>query len=282
VAPDQELSHSQTSRFFTIQETAMLFNHPPPQTVKTHEGSGDDGALHWQISGELTPTLTVDVSRVGVYFEHHTLLWKNPTARVSLRPMGGAWRRVFAGMPVFMGQIQGAGLVSFSRGHPGQLIAVHLQPGQSIAAREHCFLAAMSTVDYGFERARGAANWIVGDTGFFVDIFTGLGNRNDPGGAVWLHARGNVFEKVLAAGEEIDLAPGAWLCRDRSVKMQTRLDSLSSGFLGRGGNLIVNRFTGPGRLLFQSGREEMAAGASNAGSGRTAWWMALVALLTAK
>jgi uncharacterized protein (AIM24 family) len=34
--------------------------------------------------------------------------------------------------------------------------------------------------------------------------------------------------------------------------MDTVIDKLSSGFFGAGGNLIVNRFTGPGRIGLQS------------------------------
>jgi uncharacterized protein (AIM24 family) len=258
-----------------IAEEAAMTDWGPnvPVPVKTLESEGLDGPARWSIDGELTPALTVDVSKLGVYFEHHTLLWKHAQARVEMKPMAGAWRRMWAGMPIFMGIIRGDGEACFSRGSPGQLVTLHLRAGQSILAREHVFLAAQESVEYDFERQRGAVNWIAGDTGFFVDRFTG----NGAGGALWLHARGNVFQKRLGPGERIDLAPGAWLCRDRSVSMETRIDSLASGLLARGGNLIVNRFTGPGLLLFQSGREEPSA--APAAQAPTPWWAALAALL---
>ena len=42
-----------------------------------------------------------------------------------------------------------------------------------------------------------------------------------------------------------------WLYKDPGVRMETKIDRLSSGLFG-GMNLIVNRFTGPGRVGIQS------------------------------
>src|SRR5258708_31584822 len=38
-------------------------------------------------------------------------------------------------------------------------------------------------------------------------------------GMVLLHGYGNVFEKMLAPGETLDVEPGAWLWKDPSVQM---------------------------------------------------------------
>ncbi|PQV49192.1 biogenesis AIM24 protein [Paraburkholderia sp. BL21I4N1] len=82
----------------------------------------------------------------------------------------------------------------------------------------------------------------------FIDKFHGHGGE----GVLWLHGYGNVFEKVLAAGETIDIEPGGWLYKDPQVKMDTVVDRLTSGLFGAGVNFIVNRFTGPGRVGIQS------------------------------
>ena len=84
-------------------------------------------------------------------------------------------------------------------------------------------------------------------TGFFIDKFRATGD-----GIVWVHGYGNVFEKVLGPNEQIDIEPGGWLYKDPTVKMDTVIDKLSSGFFGAAGNIIVNRFTGPGRIALQS------------------------------
>ena len=85
--------------------------------------------------------------------------------------------------------------------------------------------------------------------GFFIDEFFAA----DQEGVVWVHGYGNVFEKVLDAGESIDIEPGGWVYRDHSVQMSQEVYGFKTGFLGGGGgNLVFNRFTGPGRVGLQS------------------------------
>ncbi len=75
---------------------------------------------------------------------------------------------------------------------------------------------------------------------------------------MWLHGYGNVFEKVLAPGEQIDVEPGSWIYRDDSVSMEPKVYGLRTGMFGGAGNLIFNRFTGPGRVGLQSMYLDMA------------------------
>jgi uncharacterized protein (AIM24 family) len=85
--------------------------------------------------------------------------------------------------------------------------------------------------------------------GFFVDHFYAA----DHEGVCWVHGYGNVFEKNLEAGETIDIEPGGWLYRDHTVSMEQEVYGFKTGLLGGGGgNLVFNRFTGPGRVGLQS------------------------------
>jgi uncharacterized protein (AIM24 family) len=114
--------------------------------------------------------------------------------------------------------------------------------------REHQFLAATGNIDYSFERVRGLATMMFGQSGFFIDKFHG--HTGD--GVLWLHGYGNVFEKVLGPGEQIDIEPGGWLYKDPTVRVDTVVDRLTSGLFGATVNFVVNRFTGPGRVGIQS------------------------------
>lgn len=206
------------------------------------------GGVTYHVAGELVPVLSVDVSRMPVYFEHHILLWKNSTVTIGLKSLKGALKRMMAGMQIFVTEASGQGIIAFSRDGPGHIVPIHLRRGEEIQVREHQFLAATASVDYSFERVRGLATMLFGQSGFFIDRF-----RGDSGdGIVWLHGYGNVFEKRLGAGETIDIEPGGWLFKDASVRMETRIDRLSSGFFGANVNFVVNRFTGPGRVGIQS------------------------------
>src|SRR5262249_17410851 len=121
------------------------------------------------------------------------------------------------------------------------------QPGQGIVVREHQFLAATSNVQYDYSRIKGFANMLYGG-GFWVDEFFAA----DQEGVVWIHGYGNVFEKALEPGESIDIQPGGWGFRDHSVSMSQEVYGFKTGFLSGGGNLVFNRFTGPGRVGLQS------------------------------
>jgi uncharacterized protein (AIM24 family) len=87
---------------------------------------------------------------------------------------------------------------------------------------------------------------------------------------VWLHGYGNVFEKVLGPGEQIDVEPGSWIYRDESVRMDLQVYGLRTGMFGGTGNLAFNRFTGPGRVGIQSMYMDMSTGSDDTPVGKGA------------
>src|SRR2546430_8227070 len=121
-----------------------------------------------------------------------------------------------------------------------------------VEVREHQFLVATGNVEYGFTHKKSVANILFSRTGLFIDQFTAQGSE----GMVLLHGYGNVFEKMLAPGETLDVEPGAWLWKDPGVRMDVTSVAGSQrgggflgaiGGLGGGGSLLLDRFTGPGR-----------------------------------
>ena len=97
---------------------------------------------------------------------------------------------------------------------------------------------------------------LLGGTGFFIDHFTAQNGE----GIVWVHGYGNVFEVTLAAGEQIDIEPGGWIYKDRTVQMQTMFQRLSTGLFASAGQICWNRFTGPGSIALQSMYYHMEGG----------------------
>jgi len=220
-----------------------------PQILPTQITDGSAPGVRYRLEGELVPVLHMALSgEVPVYFEHHVLLWKYPTMQIGLHPMKkGLKRRMLGGLPLLLCQAESPGELAFSRDAPGHVAALHLQPGEGLVVREHQFLAATAHVEYDYSRMKGFANMFYGG-GFFVDQFLSA----DYEGVVWVHGYGNVFEKVLEPGESIDIEPGGWLYRDHSVAMEQQVYGLKTGMLGGAGNLVFNRFTGPGRVGLQS------------------------------
>ncbi len=219
-----------------------------PTLMPTTATAESFGGVTYHIDGELVPALSIDVTNMPVYFEHHILLWKNTTVRIGVKALKGMLKRMIAGMQVFVTEASGPGVIAFIRDGPGHIVPIHLAHGEEIHVREHQFLAATGNIDYSFERVRGLATMLFGQSGFFIDRFTG--HTGD--GVLWLHGYGNVFEKVLAPGEQIDVEPGGWLFKDPQVRMETVIDRLTSGLFGAQVNFVVNRFTGPGRVGIQS------------------------------
>ncbi len=219
-----------------------------PQIHPTKISDESFGGVTYHLEGELVPVLHIELSGVPVYFEHHVLLWKHPQVDIGLKTLAGAFKRVLSGMPIFMTQAKGPGHIAFSRDGAGQVLPIHLMRGQSLDVREHQFLAATENIDFTFQRVRGFANILFSQSGLFIDTFTA---RAD--GVVWLHGYGNVFEVTLGSGEQIDVEPGGWVYKDPSVSLETEMMSLSAGFFASGGGqLVFNRFTGPGRVGIQS------------------------------
>ena len=219
-----------------------------PILLSTKASNETFAGITYHLDGELVPALTVELLQgQRIFFEHHILLWKHPSIRIGIRPMKGALKRMIAGMQIFITEAEGPGQIAFSRDGAGHVFGIHMNEGEGLHIREHQFLAATENIEYTFERIKGISNMMFGGTGFFIDKFHC--NRGD--GILWLHGYGNVFEKVLAAGEQIDVEPGGWLYKDPSVRMETNVQPISTGLFAAA-NIITNRFTGPGRIGIQS------------------------------
>jgi uncharacterized protein (AIM24 family) len=201
-----------------------------------------------QVEGEIVPVAEINLGRGdAVFFEHHVLLWKDETTRMSVMPLSGGVKRALAGMPFIISVAHGPGRVAFSRDATGELVVLPLHPGMELDVREHAFLLASHSIDYSYLRIKGLRNILLGGQGMFMDRFV---TQNTPG-LLLLHGYGNVFERTLKAGESILVEPGAFLYKDSTVAMDVEVVKLTSGFFG-GTGMSLGRMTGPGRVGIQS------------------------------
>ena len=199
--------------------------------------------------GTLVPQLLLELDGTGgIFFEHHTLLWKDPAVNIGLKKLPGGVKRKIAGLDFFLTMTSSRGRIAFSMDSPGRIIGHHLRAGETLLVREHQFVAATDNLDYSFERVQGVRNMLVGGSGLFVDRFA----TKDSHSTVWLHAGGDLLEITLDPGEQLDVEAGSWLYRDATVKMEAVTMGLKTGLFGGGGKLTWNRFTGPGRLGIQT------------------------------
>ena len=201
-----------------------------------------------QVEGEIVPTAEINLGLGdSIFFEHHVMLWKDVHVPLTMMPLGGGFKRAFAGMPFMISIATGPGRIAFSRDATGELVVLPLHPGMELDVREHAFLLSSHNITYSFVRVKGLANILFGGQGMYMDRFV---TTNAPGLLI-LHGYGNVFERRLAAGESIMVEPGAFLYKDASVTMQVELQKLGTGLFGAT-SMSLAKMTGPGRIGIQS------------------------------
>jgi len=229
-----------------MAQPVIIVEHPKKLNISS--GHVSFAGLSYSVEGEIVPVLTVDLSpNVSIYFEHHIFLWKHPSITIGVHKMKHSFKRIMAGLPIFLTEAHGSGSIAFSRDGAGQIFPLHMKDGQNYMVREHQFVAATGNVEYSFKRVKGFASMLFGGSGYFIDEFKATGGD----GILWLHGYGNVFNKYLQPGEQIDVEPGGWLYYDPTVKMDTNVQNISTGMFASFG-FITNRFTGPGNIGIQS------------------------------
>ncbi|MCL5972658.1 MAG: AIM24 family protein [Firmicutes bacterium] len=204
--------------------------------------------IPFRIRGGLAPVVEWEMDdSFELFFEHYVLMYRDPQVVVSGSIPKGALKRMIGNMPVILAKAHGQGRLALGRSVPGEIVGIPMAAGQTLEVREHQFLAATNTLEYGFTRVKGVANLLFGGNGFFVDTFHG----SRQSGIVWVHAHGNLIEVVLGHGEQLDVEPSRWCYKDPSVKMSTVPINVSAGLFASS-SFMLNRFTGPGRLGLQS------------------------------
>ncbi len=212
-----------------------------------------------QIEGAYVPVADMKLAAEdSIYFTHHVLLWKDPQVNVTAMSLKGGWKRLISGMPLIMTQAQGPGHIAFSKDNPGELVALPLQPGQSVDVREHLFLVATGNVEYDWFQTNIWFTTKSGDEtetqypiGMFMDRFV---SPRSPG-LLLLHAGGNVFVRELGPGQTILVKPTALIFKDPGVQMHLHFEHPSVGFSGWGSwsnRYLWLRLIGPGRIAIQS------------------------------
>ena len=218
-----------------------------------------------QIEGLYVPVADVNLAPSdSIYFTHHVLLWKDPQINITTVSLAGGWKRMFAGLPLIMTQAQGQGHIAFSRDAPGEMIALPIQPGQSVDVREHLFMLATGNVAYDWFMTNVWYTTGSGDdqethrpVGTFMDRFSA---PQSPG-LLLLHASGNVFVRELQPGQSLLVKPTAVIFKDPTVEMQLHFEHPRTGF-SLWGSSWTNRYVwlrlwGPGRVAVQSSFERV-------------------------
>jgi uncharacterized protein (AIM24 family)/ribosomal protein L40E len=152
----------------------------------------------------------------SVFFEHHAMLWKEHSVPMSVMSTPGGARRLLGDLPFVLSVAHGPGRLAFSRDAAGALVVLPIDPGLEIEVRGHALLLASGTLTYSFTKVPGLRTMFMAGTGMYFDQFTATSGP----GVLVLHGYGDVFERILAPGESIQLEPGGFLYKQSSVTME--------------------------------------------------------------
>jgi uncharacterized protein (AIM24 family) len=214
-----------------------------------------------QIEGKFVPVADFKLSAGdGVYFAHHLLLWKDDHAQISAMSLKGGWKRLFAGMPLVMTQAMGPGRIAFSKDKPGELIAIPLNPGESVDVREHVFMIATHSVAYdwfntGIWFTTQSNDGKDRETHYPIGMSMDRFSAGTSAGLLLLHGAGNVFERELLPGQTILIKPTALLFKSPSVRMHLHFEYPAGAWQtwrSWGNRYMWLRLQGPGKVAVQS------------------------------
>src|SRR5438477_5026792 len=96
-----------------------------PVAVHADPVKADFQGGQYAVEGTLVPQLVFHLSgSEAVFFEHHTLLWKDAQTDISLKKLPGGLKRKIAGLDFFMTRAHGPGRIAFSHDSPGKVVTL--------------------------------------------------------------------------------------------------------------------------------------------------------------
>ncbi len=220
-----------------------------------------------EVDGRVVPVVEVTLNQPDtVFFEHHVMFWKHDSVPMSVMTAPGGARRLLGDLPFVLSVAHGPGRLAFSRDAGGAVVVLPVDPGIRIDVRGHALLLATGSLTYTFVKVPGLRTMLMAGTGMYLDQFTAT--TADPGLLV-LHGYGTVFERTLAAGESIQLEPGAFLYKDSAVGMEVVTVDVAppaDGSGSGGGQAVASaqQFAGRGLRGFKAARELMSGGVAGA------------------
>ncbi|MDE1819872.1 MAG: AIM24 family protein [Euryarchaeota archaeon] len=207
-------------------------------------------SLKFEISPGIVPSVLATLGPgEAVYAEHGVVLWKEAPVKVDRKTIksGGilssAKRYTVGGIPFFLTEFQGPGMVSFSRDGVGELRELELKNGETLEVGEGSLVCATAEVRYEAIYVSGTA----GRMGIWMDQFTGPGH-------IVIHANGNLVTMNLQAGEKVVCEKRAILHKTPTMKLTPFIQKVGEGLRGTAMSQEMYEIEGPGRVALQTGR----------------------------
>lgn len=208
--------------------------------------------MKYEIKGTPLPVVicTLDPNET-IKCESGGMSWMSPNMKMSTNAGGGigkAFSRMFSGESMFQNTYtaqDGAGMIAFASGFPGEIIAMEVTPDKPVIAQKSAFLASSEGVDMSIHFQKKLGSGFFGGEGFIMQKFSG-------NGVVFLEIDGSVIEYNLAAGQSMLLDTGHLAIMENSVSIDIETVKGVGNVLFGGEGLFNTKVTGPGKIWVQT------------------------------
>ena len=208
--------------------------------------------MQYKISGTIMESVDIHLKQgESVYTESGGMAWMRGSFDMDTSTKGGLGAgigRMLAGESLFLTTYtckSQDGLITFTPEAPGKVIAINLEPGQSMICQKDSFMCAEQKVklEMHFRKKLGAG--LFGGEGFILQKITGPGTA-------FVEIPGEVREIQLAPGERIMVDPGHIAMFEPSVNYDIAGVKGLKNVLFSGEGLFLATLTGPGEIWLQS------------------------------
>ena len=207
--------------------------------------------MKYEISGKVMQVVTLTLNPgETVVTQAGGMTWMTDNFHMETNMAGGllgGFKRALAGESMFLTRYtcyRDMGQIAFSAGFPGNIIPLHLEPGQQMICQKGAFLCSEESVQLGIHFRKKLARGLFGGEGFILQGLTG------PGYA-FLEIDGEVIERNLGPNEIIKVDTGHVAMFEPTVSFDVELVKGFTNLLF-GGEYFFAVLRGPGRVWLQT------------------------------
>ncbi|MCR5847155.1 MAG: TIGR00266 family protein [Lachnospiraceae bacterium] len=208
--------------------------------------------MNYEIKGEPFPVVVCNLeANQSVKCQKGAMAWMSPNMDMKTQSggLGKMFGKALTGESLFENVYTaegGNGMIAFTTGVPGKILAVELKDGDTIIAQKRSFLASDTTVEMATAVQKKLGAGFLGGEGFIMQKFSGHGQ-------LFLEIDGSMIEYTLEAGQVMLVDTGSLAAMEGTVQMD--VESVKGGLGNKlvGGEGFFNtKLTGPGKIWLQT------------------------------
>ncbi len=206
--------------------------------------------MKYEIVGSPFPVVVCDLEGgETMKCQRGAMCWMSPNMQMQTKGggLGKMFGKALTGESILENNYTaqgGAGMIAFTAGVPGNILAVDLSDGKTVIAQKRAFLASEMGVNTEVHFQKKVAGGLLGGEGFIMQKFSGKGT-------VFLEIDGSIVTYDLQPGQQMIVDTGSLAAMEDTIKMDVQMISGIANMFG-GEGLFNTVLTGPGRVWLQT------------------------------